>query len=80
MVAAAAGHFDAFRILLEKNSAIDDVDQERQTVLHLAARENHISILEVHTCGSSGSKDALFSLNFVSSLHAYSPFLPVDHI
>ena len=47
MVAAAAGHFEAFDILLGKNSAIDDVDQERQTVLHLAARENHIFILKV---------------------------------
>lgn len=47
MVAAAAGHIEAFNVLLEKGSAIDAVDEERQTVLHLAAKGNHVSILQV---------------------------------
>ena len=47
MVAAAAGHTEAFNFLLEKNSAIDDVEKEGKTILHMAARENHISILKV---------------------------------
>ena len=49
MVAAAAGHTEAFNILLEKNPAIDDVEKEGKTILHMAARKNHISILKVRT-------------------------------
>ena len=50
MLAAAAGHTDAFNILLARGSAIDDVDNDGQTVLHLAAKENHTKVLQVmHT-------------------------------
>lgn len=48
MLAAWAGHVEAFYQLLERGSAIDVMDNERQTILHLAARGNHLQILQVN--------------------------------
>ena len=62
MLAASAGHIEAFTILLKKNSAIDAVDKERQTVLHLAARENHMCILKVYI-----SKEAAYAIMFITT-------------
>ena len=47
MVAAQAGHVEAFNFLLNKNSAIDETDDEGRTVIHLAAKENRVEVLTV---------------------------------
>ena len=47
MLAAVDGHMDAFNVLLEKGSAIDETDEDGKTVVHLAAEENHVEILRV---------------------------------
>lgn len=49
MVAAAAGHLDAFKILLEKGAAIDDADEDGKTIVHLVAKRNHTEVLKVIT-------------------------------
>ena len=47
MIAASEGHVEAFNILLQKDSAIDETDEDGKTVVHLAAEENHVEILKV---------------------------------
>lgn len=47
LLAASAGHIEAFTELLSKGAAIDVEDEDRQTALHLAAKENHVKILQV---------------------------------
>lgn len=47
MFAASAGHLEAFTELMKVGAAIDAVDRERRTVVHLAAKENHGRILQV---------------------------------
>lgn len=58
MLAASAGHVEAFTELLRKGAAIDVEGKERQTVLHLAAEENHIQILQVCHAKLYRDKDA----------------------
>lgn len=43
MLAAATGHVEAFNALLRKGSPI------HKSVLHIAAKENHVEVLEVNT-------------------------------
>lgn len=47
MLAAAAGHLEAFNVLLDRGSAIDETDEDGKTVVHLAAEKNHVEILMV---------------------------------
>lgn len=47
MLAAVAGHVEAFNVLLRRGSAIDETDEDGKTVVHLAAEENRVEILMV---------------------------------
>ena len=47
MLAVLDGHVEAFRVLLSRDSAIDETDKDRKTIVHLAAERNHLEILEV---------------------------------
>jgi ankyrin repeat protein len=47
MLAAVAGHMEAFNVLLDRGSAIDETDEDGKTVVHLAAEKNHVGILMV---------------------------------
>lgn len=50
MIAAGAGHADAFNVLLKRGAAIDDTDENGKTVVHIAAEANHVAILRVSYC------------------------------
>ncbi len=47
MLAAREGHVEAFKVLFQRGSAIDETDEDGKTVVHLAAEENHVDILKV---------------------------------
>ncbi len=47
MLAAEAGHMDAFHILILRGSSIDEADENGKTVLHHAAEKNHVDVLRV---------------------------------
>ena len=47
MIAAIAGHTEAFNTLLKRGAAIDETDEDGKTIVHLVAERNHISILRV---------------------------------
>ncbi len=53
MIAATAGHVEAFNALLGKGAAIDETDENGKTILHLAAEQNHVSIIRVKLIMSS---------------------------
>ena len=50
MSAVQAGHVEAFKVLLSKDSAIDETDEDGKTIVHLAAEGNHVDILKVSVC------------------------------
>ena len=47
MIAANAGHVEAFNALLKRGAALDETDEDGKTIVHLAAESNHVAILRV---------------------------------
>ena len=47
LLAARAGHVEAFKVLLNRGSQIDDLNDRGKSVLHLAAENNHVEVLKV---------------------------------
>ena len=50
MSAVKAGHVEAFKVLLHRDSAIDETDEDGKTIVHLAAEGDHVNILKVSVC------------------------------
>lgn len=47
MLAALEGHQGAFDALIKRGAAVDDADEDRKTIMHLAAEKNHYELLSV---------------------------------
>ena len=47
MLSIVEGHVNAFTVLVERGSAIDEADEDGKTAAHLAAEENCVTILKV---------------------------------